>query len=61
MHIFFTEQLIELRKSTLANIICDTSDDIQKIQMNVMRSVSSENPLLYCKDIPRPSLDIWRV
>ncbi|XP_014205752.1 peroxidase-like [Copidosoma floridanum] len=57
---FTEDQLKELRKSSLARIICDTSDGIEKIQASVMRSIGPDNPVVACEDIPQLSLNPWK-
>lgn len=56
----FLDQLTELRKMSLARLICDCSDEIGQIQAEVMRAVSPENPVISCKDIPAPSYEPWK-
>ncbi|EZA62781.1 hypothetical protein DMN91_007082 [Ooceraea biroi] len=57
---FAEDQLMEIRKSSLAKLICDCSDGITHSQMEIMRSVSPDNPLVSCEDIPGPSFASWR-
>ncbi|XP_033219685.1 uncharacterized protein LOC117174570 [Belonocnema kinseyi] len=57
---FTEDQLKELRKTSLAKLICDCSDDITKIQSEVMRSEKLNNPMISCEDLPGPSLEAWR-
>lgn len=54
------DQLAELRKSSLAKLICDTSDGITQTQVEVMRSVGRDNPMISCEDIPGPSFAPWK-
>ncbi|XP_023290618.1 uncharacterized protein LOC105700025 isoform X2 [Orussus abietinus] len=57
----FTEgQLTEIRRSSLAKFICDCSDNITHVQAEVMRSVSDDNPIVSCEDIPGLSLATWK-
>lgn len=53
------EQLIQLRKSKLAKLICDCSDGIQRIQPQIMRSIDPTNPVTLCDDITGPDLNAW--
>ncbi|XP_057340597.1 peroxidase [Microplitis mediator] len=57
---FTPEQLVQLRKSSLAKLICDCSNDINEIQPLVMRSVSAENPITICDDIESVDLTAWK-
>ncbi|XP_078053367.1 uncharacterized protein LOC144478888 isoform X2 [Augochlora pura] len=57
---FTEDQLQELRKSSLARIICDCSDGVSQTQAEVMRTIDSDNPMLSCEDIPKPTFDAWR-
>ncbi|XP_015113381.1 chorion peroxidase [Diachasma alloeum] len=59
-HPFSEDQLMEIRKTTLARIICDCSDSIDKIQPQVMRSVDANNPITACNDIPMTNLSLWK-
>ncbi|XP_076651592.1 uncharacterized protein LOC143358378 isoform X2 [Halictus rubicundus] len=60
IHSFTEDQLQELRKSSLARLICDCSDGVSQTQAEVMRAISPENPMLSCEDIPTPTFDAWR-
>ncbi|XP_014485955.1 PREDICTED: chorion peroxidase [Dinoponera quadriceps] len=57
---FTEDQLAELRKSSLAKLICDTSDGITYTQMKVMSSAGRDNPMISCEDIPGPTFAPWR-
>lgn len=56
----FSDQLTELRKTSLARLICDCSDGVIQTQVEVMRAISAENPMMSCEDIPGPSFEPWR-
>ena len=56
---FSTKQLRELRKVSMARIICDNSDGIIEIQPEVFKSTTSTNVKVSCADFNRiPTLDI---
>ena len=55
-----SDQLMEIRKSSMAKLICDCSDGITQIQIQVMRSVDTDNSMVSCKDIPGPSFTSWK-
>lgn len=57
---FSPEQLMELRKTTLANIICDNADELHIIQKRVMERVGKENHYVNCSDLERPNMDLWK-
>ncbi|XP_046489875.1 peroxidase [Neodiprion pinetum] len=56
---FTKDQLQEIRKTSLAKLICECSDGIVKIQAEVMRARGPNNPAMSCVDILGPSLDKW--
>ncbi|XP_054015508.1 uncharacterized protein LOC128896281 isoform X1 [Hylaeus anthracinus] len=58
-HSFSADQLQELRKTSLARLICDCSDGVTQIQPEVMRSIGPNNPMMSCEDIPALSLEPW--
>ncbi|KAG5866644.1 hypothetical protein JTB14_025149 [Gonioctena quinquepunctata] len=57
---FTLEQLNELRKTSLATIICDTSDDLDEIQKKVMERVGPNNYYTACSDLKRTNLNLWK-
>ncbi|XP_067002115.2 uncharacterized protein [Anabrus simplex] len=57
---FTPEQLDEIRKTTLAKVLCDTSDSVGVLQRLVMRSVTPMNPRVSCSELPTPDLSKWR-
>ncbi|XP_076240538.1 uncharacterized protein LOC143183047 [Calliopsis andreniformis] len=59
-HSFTADQLQELRKTSLARIICDCSDGVTQTQAQVMRAIGPNNPMMSCEDISEPSFEAWR-
>ncbi|GBP76895.1 Chorion peroxidase [Eumeta japonica] len=54
------EQLTEIRKTTLAGIICANEGLLDEIQPRVMEYVSGTNPLMDCHELPQPDLGPWK-
>ncbi|KAL7637821.1 UNVERIFIED_CONTAM: hypothetical protein RMT77_011433 [Armadillidium vulgare] len=61
---FKLEQLQEIRKVSLARVLCDNLDDIDEIHPNVMRPLSQEgrNQKISCDDplLPKLNFSIWK-
>lgn len=58
---FSQQQLNEIRKTTLAKIICDNSDGVDSVQKNVMESSdNTNNQILPCTNIDSPDLIQWK-
>lgn len=53
--VFTTDQLEEIRKASIARVICDNADDIDEIQSDAFRL----NPRVSCDDIPNIDLEEW--
>nr|CAI5831137.1 unnamed protein product [Callosobruchus analis] len=45
---FTSEQLKEIKKTTLARIICDNADDVKQMQPDAFRKLSENNKLVNC-------------
>ena len=57
--IFQDQQLNEIRKTSLARIICDNADNITRIQSNVFLLPEGSNNFLSCENIPSMDLKVW--
>ncbi|CAG9132466.1 unnamed protein product [Plutella xylostella] len=57
---FTIEQLTELRKTTLAGVICANEDLLDQAQPRVMEVLSPTNPLVDCMELLQPDLAPWR-
>ncbi|XP_047520191.1 peroxidase [Pieris napi] len=57
---FTYEQLYELRKTTLAGVICANEELLDLAQPRVMEALSATNPLVDCKELPQPDFEPWR-
>ena len=58
---FTDQQLAEIRKISLARIICDNTDDIERIQGRVFFVRGrEENVLVQCSSLPSMNLRAWR-
>ncbi|XP_041975376.1 chorion peroxidase-like isoform X2 [Aricia agestis] len=58
---FTEEQLVEIRKTTLASVICANEVLLDQAQPRVMEALSPTNPLVDCMELPQPSLAPWKV
>ncbi|XP_046631114.1 peroxidase-like [Daphnia pulicaria] len=58
---FTPDQLSEIRKSSLARVLCDNGDAMDAIQLKSMEVVSGSNPVKRCHgdEIPRMDLSNW--
>jgi len=56
---FSRGQLQELRKVTLARLLCDDGDALDVIQTRVMERVTPANPRKRCSEIPAIDLSYW--
>lgn len=56
---FTAEQLTEIRKTTLAGVICANEALLDVAQPRVMEAVSATNPLVDCMELPQPSFKSW--
>ncbi|CAK1544357.1 unnamed protein product [Leptosia nina] len=57
---FTLEQLHEIRKTTLAGIICANEELLDQAQPRVMEALSATNPLVDCKELPQPDFTPWK-
>ncbi|VEN48807.1 unnamed protein product [Callosobruchus maculatus] len=59
---FTSEQLKEIKKITLARIICDNADDVKQMQPEAFRKLSENNKLVNCDNealIPKLNFIPW--
>ncbi|CAH0405563.1 unnamed protein product [Chilo suppressalis] len=57
---FSIAQLTEIRKTTLAGVICANEDLLDQAQPRVMETVGPTNPLVDCKELPQPDFTPWK-
>ncbi|XP_054711455.1 peroxidase-like [Uloborus diversus] len=57
---FTADQLGEIYKSSMARLLCDNADKLQEIQRWALRTISEENPVFSCTDIPFVDLNKWK-
>lgn len=58
--VFSPAQLNELKKTSLAKIICENSDNIDYIQKDVFLNAKFPNEMLKCSSLEDVSLEPWR-
>ena len=57
--VFSPEQLLQIKQSSLARVICDSSDGITQVQKDVFLMVESREEYLSCDEIPKMDLKMW--
>lgn len=57
---FTPEQLDEIRKTSLASVICENADNLEMIQPKVMERLNSGNKYVSCSTIARPNITLWK-
>lgn len=56
---FKKEQLDQIKKTSLAKIICENGDNITRIQGNIFVLPGEDNPFVSCDEIPSIDLRMW--
>lgn len=57
--VFPPEQLIQLKQVMLARVICDSSDNINRVQKDVFVLPGSQDEYVTCDEIPSLNLKTW--
>ncbi|XP_068627109.1 peroxidase-like [Battus philenor] len=57
---FTPEQLYEIRKVTMARIICDNGDSVDAVQPRAFVLPGHGNEIVNCSYIPSPNIEAWR-
>lgn len=57
--VFNPDQLLQIKQSSLARVICDSSDGITHVQRDAFRMVNSREEYISCDDIPKMDLKMW--
>lgn len=57
--VFTPSQLAEIKKATLAKVVCDNGDRIEKIQPDVFLLIGSPDERVQCDSLPSLDLTAW--
>ncbi|KOC63131.1 Peroxidasin [Habropoda laboriosa] len=57
--VFKPEQLTQIKQTSLARVLCDNGDNINKIQPNVFVLPEDDNKYVTCHEIPYVDLSVW--
>ncbi|CAG9115921.1 unnamed protein product [Plutella xylostella] len=57
---FSEVQLKEIRKTSVARLLCDNGDSVTEIQPRAFERIQSGNELVNCEEIPFVNLDAWK-
>uniref|UniRef100_A0A8C4R6Q2 Peroxidasin n=1 Tax=Eptatretus burgeri TaxID=7764 RepID=A0A8C4R6Q2_EPTBU len=58
--IFTPAQLTEIRQSSLARVLCDNGDDLDRVQPDVFALPEPPNALESCSNLPKVDLRLWQ-
>lgn len=58
--VFTANQLNEIKKTTLAKIVCENADDISLIQRDAFLNAKYPNEMVKCSQLNDVSLEPWR-
>jgi len=57
--VFTPDQLTQIKQTSLARIICDSSDAISRVQKDAFTMVHSKEEYVPCNNIPKMDLKMW--
>lgn len=57
--VFEPNQLAEIQQVTLAQVICESSDEIKRVQKDVFIKAERDEDYLECSRIPKLNLKTW--
>lgn len=56
---FTPEQLIEIKRTSLAQVLCQSGDNMGRVQKDVFLRVQNDDEYLRCSEVPRLDLRMW--
>ncbi|KAJ8733052.1 hypothetical protein PYW07_015651 [Mythimna separata] len=59
-HAFTSEQLYEIRKATIARVLCDVGDSVTHIQPKAFQEIGPGNEMRSCEEIPEINILAWK-
>uniref|UniRef100_A0A4Y0BVL3 Uncharacterized protein n=1 Tax=Anopheles funestus TaxID=62324 RepID=A0A4Y0BVL3_ANOFN len=59
-HGFDADQLREVRKATIARLLCDNTEGLARMQHNAFLLPDDKNPPVPCTELPAVRLEAWR-
>ncbi|XP_078041721.1 peroxidasin [Augochlora pura] len=57
--VFKPEQLVQIKQTSLARILCDNGDKIDRVQPNVFLLPEADNKFVTCDELPYVDLSVW--
>lgn len=57
--VFSPAQLVQIKQTSLATVICQSSDSIEEIQSNVFHMAHYPQDYLPCSNVPKLDLKLW--
>lgn len=54
------EQIAEIRKVTMARVLCDSSDGMLSVPFRSFEQVKMPSQLIGCDSVPKPDFDKWK-
>lgn len=57
---FTRGQLAEIRKASMARLLCDNGNHISSMQPSAFLTISKSNPVVSCSDLPAVDLSKWQ-
>ncbi|XP_017489483.1 PREDICTED: peroxidase [Rhagoletis zephyria] len=56
---FTEEQLAEIRKASMARLLCNNGNQISSMQQSAFKAISESNRVVSCSDIPKVDVAKW--
>lgn len=53
-------QINEIRKFSIARVLCDVSDGMKSVPRGAFDQVKDEADLVACDSLPKPDFDLWK-
>lgn len=54
------EQIKEIKKTTLARILCDAGESIKHVPRNAFEQTKEAADLVECEQLPSPNWQLWK-
>jgi hypothetical protein len=57
---FTREQLSEIRKASMARLLCDNANHVKSMQPKAFWRISHNNKVVPCESLPEIDLSLWK-